>query len=331
MSKSNNNIPDIEFKSGLALWFQRFLQEKRAMGLHYVSEALLLRRLDHLLHIKGINGEELPQNIVELWLIPKSYHTPRTTAIYYTLIRQLAGFLIRNEIPAYLPAPKEGPIVRSGYVPWIFSHSDIRKLLAATDALPFCGNSPLYHRIMPEIFRLLYGCGLRVSEVNNLQVRDVDLDEGVLIIRETKGNNTRLVPVVPSMKERLNQYVQLLENRAAQAPFFPAPDGGFYSKGHIYSTFRKLLWQIGISHGGRGRGPRLHDIRHTMACHRLIKWYREGADLNTKLPILSAYLGHLHLSGTQTYLHLTAEMFPDLTQNLEQSAVNQVIPRRNTP
>ena len=184
MSKSIN-IPAIEFKSGFALWFQRFIQEKRTLGLQYVSEALLLRRLDHMLHMEGVNTEELPRNIVELWLTPKPYHAPRTTAVRYTLVRQLAEFLIRNGIPAYAPPPKVGPIAYPGYVPWIFSHTDIRKLLAAADALPFCGNSPLYHRIMPEIFRLLYGCGLRASEVNNLQVRDVDLAEGVLIIRET--------------------------------------------------------------------------------------------------------------------------------------------------
>jgi integrase len=329
MSRSNN-IPVIEFKSRLAPWFQRFIQEKRALGLRYVSEAFLLRQFDRLLQTEGVNTEELPRSVVELWLTPQPYHAPRTMATRCALVRQVARFLVRCGITAYLPPPKTGQIVRPSYVPWIFSRSDIQKLLAATDALPFCGNVPLYHRIMPEIFRLLYGCGLRIGEVTNLQVQDVDLAEGVLIIREAKGNHTRLVPVAPSMKERLNRYAQVLENRSPEAPFFPTPEGGFYSQGTIYTTFRKLLWQIGIPHGGRGKGPRLHDLRHTFAVHRLIKWYREGADLNAKLPILAAYLGHLHLAGTQAYLHLTAEIFPELTLNLE-SAVSQVIPRRNVP
>lgn len=89
--------------------------------------------------------------------------------------------------------------------------------------------------------------------------------------------------------------------------------------------FRKLLYQSGISHGGRGKGPRVHDL-HTFAVHRLIQWYEEGADLNAKLPFLVAYLGHKDFTGTQKYLHLTAELFPNLIKRTNEQ-FGGIIPR----
>ena len=158
----------------------------------------------------------------------------------------------------------------------------------------------------------------------------MDLTEGILIIRKAKGNKDRLVPLAHSLKKRLGRYAKRFRDRSPQAPFFPDSQGRSYGYQRVYVTYRQLLKQIGISHGGRGKGPRLHDLRHTFAVHRLIRWYREGADLNAKFSFLATYLGHKNLSGTQHYLHLTAELFPDITINME-SAVGDVIPRRNMP
>jgi integrase len=325
-----SNSQNIIFQSCLAPWFTKFLQEKRALGIQYASEPKLLRQIDRLLQKESWQVQELPRSILESWVSPQPYHTLRTLAIRRTLARQLALFLIRNDIPAYIFPPKEERIIHSSYVPWIFSQGEIKRLLDAADSLPFCGQSPLRQRIIPELLRILYGCGLRLSEALHLQVRDVDLPRGILTIREGKGNNDRLVPLAYSLKERLTHYAKVLEDCSPEDPFFPSPNGGFYSPNTMYATFRVLLENAGISHGGRGHGPRLHDLRHTMACHRLIKWYREGVDINAKLPLLATYLGHRHLSGTQRYLHLTAELFPDLTTNLE-SAVGHIIPRRSEP
>jgi integrase/recombinase XerD len=92
-------------------------------------------------------------------------------------------------------------------------------------------------------------------------------------------------------------------------------------------VFRQLLLQCGIPHAGRGKGPRIHDARHRFACCVLRRWYQDGADLDAKLPLLATYLGHVNLSGTQRYLHLTAELFPEITARSE-AAFGDVIPRR---
>jgi len=95
----------------------------------------------------------------------------------------------------------------------------------------------------------------------------------------------------------------------------------------VYTAFRELLMQCGIAHAGRGKGPRIHDYRHLFAVHTLRRWYRNGEDLDAKLPLLATYLGHQHLSGTQRYLHLTAELFPEIATRLD-AAFGEVIPRR---
>jgi integrase len=160
-----------------------------------------------------------------------------------------------------------------------------------------------------------------------LRVRDVDLDRGVLTVRQGKFRKDRLVPPALSLVSRLRKYADGFGDRPPDAIFFPGPSGGPFSLRTVYSLFRKLLLQCRIPHGGRGKGPRVHDLRHGFAVHRLLRWYREGADLDAKLPLLATYLGHQHLSGTQRYLHLTAELFPDIVARVD-AAFGDVIPRR---
>jgi len=101
--------------------------------------------------------------------------------------------------------------------------------------------------------------------------------------------------------------------------FFPTTTGEFYKGNSIYGAFRKFLWDAGISHGGRGKGPRVHDLRHTFAVHCLRKWVRNGNDINASVPYLAAYMGHTHFRHSQVYVRLTADIFPDIVAKLEQN------------
>jgi integrase len=124
--------------------------------------------------------------------------------------------------------------------------------------------------------------------------------------------------------------VDNFETLPADAIFFPGPSGGPFALRTVYTLFRKLLLQCGIPHAGRGKGPRIHDFRHGFAVRTLRRWYCNGEDLDAKLPLLATYLGHQHLSGTQRYLHLTAELFPEITARAD-ALFGEVIPRRNAP
>jgi integrase/recombinase XerD len=110
------------------------------------------------------------------------------------------------------------------------------------------------------------------------------------------------------------------------AIFFPGPNGGPFSLHTVDTLFRKLLLRCGIPRAGRGKGPRIHDARR-FAVQALRRWYRDGADLDAKLPLLATYLGHVNLSGTQRYLHLTTELFPEITARAD-AAFGDVIPRK---
>ena len=120
----------------------------------------------------------------------------------------------------------------------------------------------------------------------------------------------------------------MFEKRTDESYFFPSrKEKTGLNNTTVYSFFRKILHQCGIPHGGKGKGPRVHDLRHTFAVHRLIQWYEEGCNLNAKLPLLVTYLGHQDFTGTQRYLHLTAELFPNIALRMNKN-FGDVIPRR---
>lgn len=120
---------------------------------------------------------------------------------------------------------------------------------------------------------------MRAGEVLQLKVGNVDLNAGIVTIRDTKFRKDRLLPLPKSMTLRLRKYAAILGERAPEAYFFPAPDQGPYSTVTIYGIFRRLLRECGIPHHGRGKGPRLHELRHAFAIHTLERWYRQGENL----------------------------------------------------
>ena len=180
---------------------------------------------------------------------------------------------------------------------------------------------------MPVFFRLLYSCGMRLSEARLLKVADVDLCNGIVTITNAKLDKHRQLPVSPEMLERLKCYNQKVHQLSAQTDwFFPGYDNKPMTLGNVEKNLRKFLWQAGISHGGRGKGPRVHDFRHTFAVHCLRKWVLAGKDLQALLPVLQAYLGHVSFGDTAYYLHLTADLFPNITEQVERT-LGDVIPK----
>lgn len=315
------------FQSSLATLMEQFVEEKRACGYQYDEPTRILGRFDHFLSDAGLNGTALPRDLTQQWLSKQAYESARTHQQRITVVRQFAKFLCRLGYPAYVPDATLTTRDRAHFFPRILPLQEMRQLLQAVDQLVPTARSPLRHLTMPEIFRLLYGCGLRLGEVLNLRVREVDLDQGILTVRQGKCRKDRLVPPAPSLVHRLRKYAARFGHRQPDAFFCPAPHGGPYRLRTVYGLFRQLLLECGIPHAGRGQGPRVHDLRHTFAVHTLMRWYREGVELDAKLPLLATYLGHEHLSGTQRYLPLTAELFPDIIARAN-TAFGDVIPRR---
>jgi integrase len=259
-----NKESTIQYQSVLAPMIERFIEEKRACGYKYVAEADSLRRLDRFLCEQELTGVELPKGLVQRWIAKGPNESLRTHRARIGLVRRFANFLVRQGCTAYVPDTRLGARRNPGFVPRILTTEEMRRLLAAADAIPANPRSPLRHRLIPEIIRLLYGCGLRVSEATHLRFKDVNLGSGVLTIEQGKFRN-RLVPITASLTARLEQYVSLLSDRSGEACVFPSPRSGPYPRHTIYHAFRQLLWECQIPHGGRGHGPRLHDLRHYAA------------------------------------------------------------------
>jgi integrase/recombinase XerD len=320
-----NDASNTGFQSVLAPFIERFLQEKHACGYAYHEPIRILHRFDEFLVREGLATLELPRSTVRNWLAKKPHESAATQQQRITIVRQFTKFLLQTGYPAYVPDSTLG-VRKSTFVPRMLTDEELRKFFHAVDALEPTARSPLRHLVMPEVFRLLYGCGFRVQEVLKLRVRDVDLNQGIITVRQGKFRKDRLVPPVLSVVHRLRKYDGHFERRPPDAFFFPGPSGGPFALRTVYTLFRELLLQCGIPHAGRGKGPRIHDYRHLFAVHTLRRWYRDGEDLDAKLPLLATYLGHQHLSGTQRYLHLTAEIFPEITARVN-AAFGDVIPR----
>ena len=316
------------FKSSLAPLMEQFVREKRAVGYRYDAGLYLLMRFDRFLAREAPNDETLTRTAARKWLAKGALESGANQQHRFSVVRQFAQFLCRLGHPAYVPDRSLSAKHDKAFSPRILTHSEVRHILREADQLAPTARSPLRHLVMPEVFRLLYGCGFRVSEVLKLRVADADLNRGILSVRDSKFGKDRQVPPALPLVRRLQAYDAALGRRPADAFFFPSDRGGPWRKGVVYALFRQLLFRSGIQHGGRGKGPRVHDLRHTFAVHTMLRWYREGADLNAKLPVLAAYLGHGSIAGTQHYLHLTAELFPEVMERVNQ-AFADVIPRRN--
>lgn len=325
-----NDASDTRFQSVLAPLMDQFLQERQAGGYSDREPTRLLHRLDEFLVQQRLATLELPRSLVRQWLAKKPHESARTQQPRISLVRHFSRFLLRAGHPAYVPEFTLAVRKPGAFVPRMLTDQELGKFFRALDALEPTASSPLRHLVMPELFRLLYGCGFRVGEVLKLRVRDVDLQQGIITVRQAKFRKDRLVPPALPLMDRLRKFAEDLGNRPPDAFFFPGAGGGSFALRTVYTVFRKLLMQCGIAHAGRGKGPRIHDFRHLFAVHTLRRWYRTGEDLDAKLPLLATYLGHQHLSGTQYYLHLTAELFPEIAARLD-AAFGEVIPRRTQP
>ena len=206
------------------------------------------------------------------------------------------------------------------YTPYIFSERELGLVLSSVDHLCESGISKHSDLIFPIVFRILIGCGTRISETLRIEKNDVDLENRTLFLRHTKNAKERIIPIAPSVVEKCRLYrtkCQAFSIFASSPWFFPNGHGVPYSSDTAYRHFRKALYVAAISHGGRGKGPRVHDLRHTYAVRVLNKWVHEGKNLTTALPYLAIYMGHEGLKASQHYLRLTAAMFPDLIQSVE--------------
>jgi len=305
---------------------EALVAEKRGLGYHYDSEVRDFARFTRFCETQSHGTLTLPRPLVELWIAKQGQEAEGTRRLRIARMRAIGQYMQRCGYPAWVVPRLGSRRTQPHYVPHIFSRAQIAGLLGQVDACPPDPRSPDRTEILSVLFRLLYGSGLRVSEALALRMGDVDLDAGTVHIRRAKLDRERRIPVHATWIKRVRMHVTMRPRLAApEMPLFPSPRGAPYAPGTIYQCFRRFLWAAGISHGGRGHGPRVHDLRHTFAVHCLQRWVSAGVDLTVALPYLSAYLGHTGLQSTQDYLRLTAECYPEIRVAVERH-VGHVVP-----
>jgi integrase len=175
--------------------------------------------------------------------------------------------------------------------------------------------------VIYTVLLILYATGMRIGEALRLRLQDVDLESGTLLVRDSKFFKSRVVPISASLAEAIRKY--LLERlKAAASPeafLFLNHRSRPYSPDKFAQIFRGLQVTAGIPRVPGQRGPRVHDIRHTFAVNCLLRWYREGADLEAKLPLLATYMGHVDIFSTQDYLNATPELLEEASKRFQKS------------
>lgn len=229
----------------------------------------------------------------------------------------LAGFwryAISRGHATRLPLPTSEPKSPPRTPPYIYSHTELGRLLdPATLEISRRGAVQFDAVTFRTLLLLLYGAGLRFSEATGLTLADVDLAERVLTVRATKFYKSRLVPIGPQLAAVLANYMPLRRRRELAQDetsfLLTNQDGTRLASSTVQAAFDALRRITGIHGTAGGRQiPRLHDLRHSFAVHSLTAWYRQGADVQRLLPVLSTYLGHSDLEGTKVYLSMTPEL-----------------------
>lgn len=301
-----------------------YISHKRALGHRFRTEEAILRSFCKKVGdgpIQSINAEAvlifLKGNglVTEYWA--KKHRV--LSGLYRFAISR--GLTKSTPLPPVIPKPAV-----PAFVPYIYSHEELKRLIGAVPAA-CAGRVPIEEEVLRTLLLLLYGAGLRIGEALSLTMGDVDLRQAYLLIRETKFFKSRLVPLGKDLTGLMNEYV--LRHHGGDmipsaAPFFCFRDRTPLSQSAVRSAFRRLRIHAGVSReGGPRRQPRLHDLRHTAAVHRLVAWYRSGADLQELLPKLATYLGHVDLSATQRYLTMTPELLRQASLRFEKYAIGE--------
>lgn len=296
---------------------EKYISYQRSLGSSFVSDAALLRAFGRtrgprariasvrVRHVDAFLGKARP--------VTRTWFTKLSCLRCFFRYAASRGHITTLPLPTVMP--KRPPV----FVPYIYTREELRRLLRVIESSP--QGSILEPTTIRTMTLVYYGAGLRLREATNLTCADVDLNGSVLTIRNAKFGKTRLVPVGPQLNRVLVQYDRSRpKGRPANAPFFATQAGRPVPPINFELKFRRLCHSAGIRRTDTREQPRIHDLRHTFAVHRLTSWYQQDADVQRLLHHLSVYLGHVHLRHTQVYLSMTPELLREASQRFERYA-----------
>jgi integrase/recombinase XerD len=301
--------------SALSQQLQEYLQLRRLLGHKLADAARLLPRF--VAYLEANEAEFVTVEAAVAWaLVPEA---PAGTTVWgrrMMVVRGFARYLSGIDPRTEVPPAGIIPIRRRWRPPFIYSEADIAALIdQARRAIP----QPLRAATYETLIGLLAATGLRVGEAIRLDRDDIDWTEGVLLVRRSKFGKSRQVPLQPSTARALQEYARRREQLCPQPSsesFFVSLRGTRLIYECVQPTFRMLCDRAGVG-AGAPRPPRIHDLRHTFAVRTLLGWYRDGLDIQARLPWLATYLGHREPRYTYHYLSAAPELLGHAARLLE--------------
>lgn len=304
---------------------EQYVNFKQSMGMSFRSEAYILRAFG-----RGQGDVDIDQisPLTALAFINGKGPVTRTWFHNHSALHGFYRFAVSRGYCKGSPLPSTKPQKPPQHVPYVYTQDELRRLLQATDLL-IDRKRTLPRSTLRLVLLVLYGTGLRLGEAISLTCRDVDLQQDLLSVRESKFYKSRLVPIGNQLHEQFERYQS--QRRCLPLPegtgsaYFSTTQGEPIGKRCLHLNFRRLCELTGIKRtDATHRQPCLHDMRHTFAVHRLTAWYRMGADVQRLLPYLSTYLGHIRISSTQVYLTMTPDLLQEANKRFERYALSEV-------
>ena len=299
-----------------------YLTHQRSLGMRFDSAG-------QLLHCFGrVMGERPIQEVTPGAILDFLNGNGALTATWMLKHRVLTGlyrFAVSRGYVDSAPLPTTLPKLPPQQTPYVYSTDELRRLLEATAVLR-TGHSHHVPAMYRTLLLLLYGTGMRIGEALRLTLQDVDFAEKVITVRRTKFFKTRLIPIGPKLADELAAHLGrrsvLPMPLGKAAPLFASRGIRGWCYPRVIAMFQHVRRAAGINcPAGEPRPPRLHDLRHTAAVHRVVAWYRAGQDVQRLLPQLATYFGHLDIRSTQRYLRMTPELLQAASERFAQYAM----------
>lgn len=317
-------MKSLKFHSCLSLQIQRFISLHQLSGTDYQSQARLLWYFDHFLSEEKLEEPRLTRQITDRYLETLWHLAPRVRCNRFGVVRHLCKYQSQTDPLVYLPESIRKIPSQEAHRPYIYSKTEIDALLAASSELSPPGS------IRPHTYKtllgLLYSTGIRIGEACALNLEDFHGTEQLLYIAQGKFRKARWVPISASTCRALQSYLDRRLRIRPHSPDSPLLLNLQSRRLHcctVRHVFKQLLSLCNISKNGH-TVPRIHDLRHSFAIHRLIAWYRDGEDVNARLPWLATYMGHVDISSTQVYLQATPELTEQVARRFHEYYLQQI-------
>jgi len=300
---------------------QDFIDFKRSTGLKYAAEERTVRYFMRYCKEHCPDGN-IPEDAIYNWIDESDNRSLKTKANFTSAMTAWAQYMFSlGYIQLRLPSVRYSR--NTAFVPHIFTESELQSIWNTVDHIKPTKQYPNLHRCIPVLFRLLYSCGLRISEALSITPSDIDFDANVITLKHTKLDKERLIPMCDSIAKVLKDYAEgCMDKITDDMPIFYYRKGLLLTSCSIYKRFRLVLQESGIPYEGRLRGPRVHDFRHTFAVVTMNRLSDAGNDLYVSLPILSAYLGHSGIKSTERYIRLTEDRLSTVTDKMQMNLPN---------